>query len=99
MDLAELHGKLTVTVRRAEQAHTVADVNLQHVLDGPSDWALAAQDHAERSTDMLQPFEGLHLQDAQERALFVQYANALRMQGRVPPPDPDGSGNGGPVWG
>lgn len=98
MEVTKSHTRLTLTVRRAEQAHTEADISLQHVLDGPSDWLMAAQDHAARSTDMYRSFEDLHLQDAQEQALFAQYANALRMQVRVPHPDPDGSGSGDPFW-
>ena len=94
MDVAKSHTKLTLTVRHAEQAHTEADISLQHVLDGPSDWAMAAQDHAARSTDMTRSIESLHLQDAQERDLFLQYTSALRMQR----PDPDGSGSGDPFW-
>ena len=94
MDVVKRHTELTLTVRRAEQAHTEADVNLQHVLDGPSDWLMAAQDHAERSPDMARSIADLHLQDAREQALFVQYTTALRMQGPVQRPSPD---DGGPV--
>jgi hypothetical protein len=84
-DVERRGDALARELTRANQAVGAAQVNLEHGLSRPSDWAMAAQDHAERSGDFQASAAALNLTEASTADLFAQYAAALRTR-----PVPDG---------